>query len=69
VERGHSSRHAPNCDCGLTPPGNRADCGGVTPEEVERAAQRDLAAIRRERKAGKLKPWNDEIRAYVRQNP
>jgi hypothetical protein len=30
---------------------------GVTPEEVERAAQRDLAAIRRDRKAGKLKPW------------
>jgi hypothetical protein len=30
---------------------------GVSPEEVERAAQRDLAAIRRERKAGKLKPW------------
>jgi len=30
---------------------------GVTPEQVERAAQRDLAAIRRERKAGKLKPW------------
>jgi hypothetical protein len=29
----------------------------VTPEEVERAAQRDLAAIRRDRKAGKLKPW------------
>jgi hypothetical protein len=30
---------------------------GVTPEEVERAAQRDLAAIRRDRKAGKLKLW------------
>ena len=30
---------------------------GVTPEEVERAAQRDLAAIRKDRKAGKLKPW------------
>ncbi|MGD0262517.1 MAG: hypothetical protein ABSD29_22360 [Verrucomicrobiota bacterium] len=30
---------------------------GLTPEEVERAAQRDLAAIRRDRKAGKLKPW------------
>ena len=30
---------------------------GVTPEEVERAAQRDLAAIRRDRKAGMLKPW------------
>ena len=30
---------------------------GVTPEEVERAAQRDLAAIRRDRKAGKLKRW------------
>ena len=30
---------------------------GVTPEEVERAAQRDLAAIRKDRKEGKLKPW------------
>ena len=30
---------------------------GVTPEEVERAVQRHLAAIRRDRKAGKLKPW------------
>ena len=30
---------------------------GVTPEKVERAAQRDLAAIRRDRKAGKLKLW------------
>jgi len=30
---------------------------GVTPEEVERAAQRDLAAIRKDRTAGKLKPW------------
>ena len=30
---------------------------GVTPEEVERAAQRDLASIRRDRKAGKLKLW------------
>jgi hypothetical protein len=30
---------------------------GVTPEQVERVAQRDLAAIRRDRKAGKLKPW------------
>ena len=30
---------------------------GVTPEEVERVAQRDLTAIRRDRKAGKLKPW------------
>ncbi len=30
---------------------------GVTPEEVERAAQRELAAIRKDRKAGKLKPW------------
>ena len=30
---------------------------GVTPEEVERAAQRDLATIERDRKAGKLKPW------------
>ena len=30
---------------------------GVTPEQVERVAQRDVAAIRRDRKAGKLKPW------------
>ena len=30
---------------------------GVTPEQVEGAAQRDLAAIRKDRKAGKLKPW------------
>jgi hypothetical protein len=30
---------------------------GVTPEEVGRVAQRDLAAIRRDRNAGKLKPW------------
>ena len=30
---------------------------GVSPEEVERAAQRDLAAIRKARKAGNLKRW------------
>ena len=30
---------------------------GVTIEEVERSAQRDLAAIKADRKAGKLKPW------------
>lgn len=30
---------------------------GVTPEEVERVAERDLAAIRRDRKGGKLKAW------------
>ena len=30
---------------------------GITPEAVEKAAQRDLAAIRKDRKAGKLKPW------------
>jgi hypothetical protein len=30
---------------------------GVTPEEMERLAQRDLAAIRKDRKAGKLAPW------------
>ena len=30
---------------------------GVSSEEVERAAQRDLAQIRNARKAGKLKPW------------
>jgi len=29
----------------------------VTPSQVERAAQRELAAIRKERKAGKLKSW------------
>jgi hypothetical protein len=29
----------------------------VTPEEVERSAKRELAAIRRDRKAGKLKRW------------
>jgi len=29
----------------------------VSPAEVERAAQRELAAIRKDRKAGKLKPW------------
>ena len=30
---------------------------GVTPEEVERTAQRDLEQIRKDRKAGKLKRW------------
>jgi len=30
---------------------------GVTQEEVEKAAQRELAIIRRDRKAGKLKRW------------
>jgi hypothetical protein len=30
---------------------------GVTEEEVEKAAVRDLDEIRRDRKAGKLKPW------------
>jgi hypothetical protein len=30
---------------------------GVTSAEVERTAQRDLAAIRKDRKAGRLKPW------------
>jgi Arc/MetJ-type ribon-helix-helix transcriptional regulator len=30
---------------------------GLTPAEVERSAQKDLAAIRRDRKAGKLKTW------------
>jgi hypothetical protein len=29
----------------------------VTPAEVDRSAQRDLAAIKRDRKAGKLKAW------------
>ena len=31
---------------------------GVTPAEVERSAKRDLAAIRKDRKAGKLKAWS-----------
>ena len=30
---------------------------GVTSREVERAAQRDLTAIRKDRKAGRLKRW------------
>lgn len=30
---------------------------GVKAEEVERAAARDLTAIRRDRKAGRLKAW------------
>jgi len=30
---------------------------GVSPEEVEGAAERELAAIGRDRKAGKLKAW------------
>ena len=30
----------------------------VTPEQVERTAQRDLEQIRKDRKAGKLKRWN-----------
>ena len=30
---------------------------GVTVEEVERAAQHDLAAIHKDRKAGRLKLW------------
>lgn len=30
---------------------------GVSPTEVERAVERDVAAIRKARKAGKLKPW------------
>lgn len=34
---------------------------GVSPEEVERKAQRELAAIRCDRKAGKLKPWKPGI--------
>ena len=43
-----------NYFCGLPSPFEEY---WLTPEEVERAAQRDLAAIRRDRKAGKLKPW------------
>jgi hypothetical protein len=30
---------------------------GVSPQEVERAHQQVLAGIKRERRAGKLKPW------------
>jgi hypothetical protein len=30
---------------------------GVSPAEAERRAQRELAGIRKDRKAGKLKPW------------
>jgi hypothetical protein len=30
---------------------------GVTNEEVEKAAGRDLESIRKDRKAGRLKPW------------
>jgi len=30
---------------------------GVTPEEVERAHKKVLAEIKRERRAGTLKPW------------
>ena len=29
----------------------------VTPDEVERSAQRDLAAIKKDRQAGRLKAW------------
>lgn len=29
----------------------------VTPEEVESSAERDLAAIKKDRKAGRLKAW------------
>ena len=43
-----------NYFCGLPNPFEEY---GVAPQTVERAAQRDLAAIRRDRKAGKLKPW------------
>jgi hypothetical protein len=31
---------------------------GVTPEEVERSARKDLERIRHARKTGALKPWN-----------
>ncbi len=34
---------------------------GVTPDQVERSAQRDLAAIRKARHAGKLKPWKSGL--------
>lgn len=30
---------------------------GVTPREVERSFKKTTAAVERERKAGKLKPW------------
>ena len=34
---------------------------GVTPAEVERAARRELAAIRQDRKAGRLKTWKPRV--------
>jgi hypothetical protein len=30
----------------------------VNPQEVERAAQKDLAEIRKDRRRGRLRPWN-----------
>jgi hypothetical protein len=39
---------------------------GVTPEEVDRAAQRDLAAIQKDGKAGRLKPWKPRPTIYCR---
>lgn len=30
---------------------------GVTPSEVDRAAEHELASIRKDRKTGKLRPW------------
>ncbi|MGD0411485.1 MAG: hypothetical protein ABSC18_07250 [Verrucomicrobiota bacterium] len=38
-------------------PPSRYEEYGVTSAEVEKAAGRDLAAIRKDRKAGRLKPW------------
>jgi len=32
---------------------------GVTPEEVERSYRKTVAAIEKERKAGKLRPWKE----------
>ena len=34
---------------------------GVTPEEVEKAAERELAGIRKDRKTGKLTPWKPGV--------
>jgi len=34
---------------------------GVTAEEVKKTAARDLAEIRRDRKAGRLKAWKPSL--------
>jgi glucuronate isomerase len=38
--------------------GSALDDYGLPPEEVAKAAKRDLAAIKRERREGKLKPFD-----------